>query len=114
VSWELFCITLRNAHTIGKKLVSQRNGRKEINWQKFTNCLKLYLAFEHWVMESHPRSQIRKSITLLGDLITMKKECFPRDEGWGWNLPNMHAFAKMPHSMLKFGFAGNFSGHIGE
>jgi hypothetical protein len=57
---------------------------------------------------------MRKSITLLGDLITMIKECFPRDEGWGWNLPKMRAFAKLPHSMLKFGFAGIFSGHIGE
>jgi hypothetical protein len=42
------------------------------------------------------------------------KECFPRDEGWGWNLPKMHAFAKMPHNMLKFGSAYNFSGNIGE
>jgi hypothetical protein len=42
------------------------------------------------------------------------KECFPRNEGWGWNLPKMHAFAKMPHNMLKFGSANNFSGNIGE
>jgi hypothetical protein len=41
-------------------------------------------------------------------------ECFPRDEGWGWNLPKMHAFAKMPHNMLKFGSANIFSGNIGE
>jgi hypothetical protein len=34
--------------------------------------------------------------------------------GWGWNLPKMHAFAKMPHNMLKFGSANNFSGNIGE
>ncbi len=26
----------------------------------------------------------------------------------------MHAFAKMPHNMLKFGLANNFSGNIGE
>jgi hypothetical protein len=26
----------------------------------------------------------------------------------------MHAYAKMPHYMLKFGSAGNFSGQIGE
>jgi hypothetical protein len=26
----------------------------------------------------------------------------------------MHAFAKMPHNMLKFGLANNFSGYIGE
>jgi hypothetical protein len=26
----------------------------------------------------------------------------------------MHAFAKMPHNMLDFGSANNFSGNIGE
>jgi hypothetical protein len=26
----------------------------------------------------------------------------------------MHAFAKMPHYMLRFGSANNFSGQIGE
>jgi hypothetical protein len=46
--------------------------------------------------------------------INLIKECFPRDEGWGWNLPKMHAFAKMPHNMLKFGSANIFSGNIGE
>jgi len=39
---------------------------------------------------------------------------FPRTDGWGWNLPKMHAFAKMPHYMLRFGSANNFSGQIGE
>jgi hypothetical protein len=48
----------------------------------------------------------------LGILINLIKECFPRDEGWGWNLPKMHAFAKMPHNMLTFGSANIFSGNI--
>ncbi len=64
--------------------------------------------------ESHPRSQINRSRKLLGELITLIKECFPRTEGWGWNLPKMHAFANMPHYMLKFGSVNNFSGQIGE
>ncbi len=42
----------------------------------------------------------------LGIFINLIKECFPRDEGWGW--------AKMPHNMLKFGSANNFSGNIEE
>jgi hypothetical protein len=42
------------------------------------------------------------------------KDCFPRDEGGGWNLPKMHAFAKIPLKMLKFGPANIFSGDIGE
>jgi hypothetical protein len=51
----------------------------------------------------------------LGILINLIKECFPRDEVWGWNLlPKMHAFAKMPHNMMKFGSANKFSGNIGE
>jgi hypothetical protein len=33
----------------------------------------------------------------------MIKECFSRDEGWGWNLPKMHVFAKTPLNMLNFG-----------
>ncbi len=44
----------------------------------------------------------------------MIKQCFPREEGWGWNLPKMHTFAKMPSNILKFGSANNFSGIIGE
>jgi hypothetical protein len=44
----------------------------------------------------------------------MIKQCFPREEGWGWNLPKMHAFAKMPSNILKFGSSNNFSGNRGE
>ncbi len=89
-------------------------GAKRISLRKFTNCLKLNLGFERWVNESHTRSQLRKSRKLLGELITMIQECFPRTDGWGWNLPKMHAFAKMPYYMLRFGSANNFSGQIGE
>jgi hypothetical protein len=87
---------------------------REISLQKFIYCLKLYLSFKRWVNESYPRFQINWSRKLLGDLITMIKECFPRIKGWGWNLPKMHAFAKMPHYMLKFASANIFSGQIGE
>ena len=44
----------------------------------------------------------------------MIKQCFLREEGWGCNLPKMHALAKMPSNILKFGSAINFSGNIGE
>jgi hypothetical protein len=76
--------------------------------KKIKNCLTLYLSFECWVNEPHPRSQVNQSLQALGILINLIKElikeCFPRDEDWGWNLPKMHAFAK----------ANNFSGNIGE
>jgi hypothetical protein len=74
----------------------------------------MYSSFECVIHEPHPRSQVEKSSKALGILINLIKECFPRDQGWGWNLPKMHAFAKMPHNMLKFGSANNISGNIGE
>ncbi len=81
---------------------------------RFIHCLKLYLAYEHWVTEPHSRAQVRCSFKLLGELITMIKQCFPREEGWVWNLPKMHALEKNPSNILKFGSAKNFSGNIGE
>jgi hypothetical protein len=41
-------------------------------------------------------------------------QCFPREVGWGRNLPEMHAFAKMLSNILKFCSANNFSVNIGE
>ena len=87
---------------------------KTISLKKLQNGLKLYVSFECWVNEPHPRSQVKQSLEALGILINLIKECFPRDEGWGWNLPKMHAFAKMPHNMLKFGSAKKIPGNIGE
>ncbi len=60
---------------------------------------------------NHIQGHRLNDLSILIDLI---KECFPRDEGWEWNLPKMHAFAKMSHNMQKFGSANNFSGNIGE
>jgi hypothetical protein len=98
----------------GQKLMWKEMKDRTISLKKFKNCLKLYLSFECWVNEPHPRSQVKQSLKALGILINLIKECFPRDGGWGWNLPKMHAFAKIAHSMLKFGSANNFSGYIGE
>jgi hypothetical protein len=98
----------------GQKLTWKKMKDRTISLEKFKNCLKLYLSFECWVNEPHPRTQVHQCLKALGILINLIKECFPRDEGWGWNLPKMHAFAKMPHNMLKFELANNFSGNIGE
>jgi hypothetical protein len=87
---------------------------RTISLKKFKICLKLYLSFECWVNESHPRSQVKQSFVAFGILVDLVKECFPSDGGWGWNLPEMHAFANMPHNMLNFGSANIFSGNIGE
>ncbi len=66
------------------------------------------------ITEPHSRAQVRHSYKLFSELITVIKQCFPREEGWGWNLPKKHAFAKMPSNIMKFGSVNNFSGYIGE
>ncbi len=82
---------------IWQKLMCKGMKDRTISLKKI---MKLYLSCECWVNEPHPRSQVKQSLAALGILINLIKECFPRDEGWGWNLPKMQAFAKMPHNML--------------
>jgi hypothetical protein len=110
------CFVLRcvmHTHS-GKKLMWKEMKNRTISLKKIKICLKLYLSFECCFNEPHPRSQVKQSLKALGILINLIKECFPSNEGWGWNLPKMHAFAKMPRNMLKFGSANNCSGNIGE
>jgi hypothetical protein len=80
----------------------ERNEREKNLHEKIQNCLKLYLSFKWWVNEPHPQSQVRCSSKVLDDFINLIKECFPRDEGWGWNLPKMQTLANKPLNMLKF------------
>ncbi len=66
--------------------------QRKIPLKRFIECLKLYLAYERWVTEPPSRAQVHRSYQLLGELIKMIEQCFPREEGWGWNLPKMHGF----------------------
>jgi hypothetical protein len=74
--------------------MSNKIKQRKIPLKRFITCLKLYLAYEHWVTEPHSRAQVHRSYKVLGELIEMIKQCFPREVGWGWNLPKMHAFVK--------------------
>jgi hypothetical protein len=98
----------------GQRFMWKEMKDRTISLKKIKNCLNLYLSFECWVYEPHLRSQVKGFSEALGILINLIKECFPRDKGWGWNLPKMHAFARIPHNMLKFGSANIFSGNTGE
>jgi hypothetical protein len=92
--WNCF-VLLCVMHThLGKALMANKLKQRKIPLKRFIECLKLYLAYEHWVTEAHSRAQVHRSYKLLSELIKMIKQCFPREEGWGWNLPKMHAFAK--------------------
>jgi len=98
----------------GLELTDYQRRQRRIPMRDIIYCLKLYLSFERWVTVPHRRQDIIRARQLLGQLVTLLKQCFPRDEGWGWNIAKMHAFTRMPLYMLQFGSATNFSGQIGE
>ncbi len=69
-------------HThLAKELMANEMKQRKIPLKRFIECLKLYLAYERWVTEPHSRAQVCRSYKLLGDLIKMIKQCFPREEG---------------------------------
>ncbi len=71
-------------HThLGKELMSIEMKQRKISLKRFIACLKLYLAYERWVTEPHSRAQVRCSYKVLGKLIEMIKQCFPREVDWG-------------------------------
>ncbi len=71
----LLCVM--HAHS-GKKLMVKEMKERTISLKRFKNCLKLYLSFEHWVNEPHPRSQVCQSSIALGNLINLIKEYFSK------------------------------------
>ena len=107
----LLCVmhTARGIQLTKVEMLSQH-----ISLKRTHHCLKLYLSFERWITQPNIRSKVVKSKRLLGELITLIQQCYPRTDGWGWNIPKMHALSKMPDTVLKFGSANNFSGQIGE
>ncbi len=54
---------------LGKELMSNKMKQRKIPLKRFITCLKLYLAYEHWVTEPHSRAQVRHSYKVLGELI---------------------------------------------
>ncbi len=100
--------------TSGKCLLSNGLSRERIPLRRFCNCIQLYLAFKQWVDETHPIQKVKDAYGLLAYLIGEVQFCFPKNWGWGWNIPKMHSFAKMLDNMLKFGSAKKISGQTGE
>ena len=98
----------------GIQLTKLEMSQRQIPLKRTLHCLKLYLSFERWITQPNPRSKVVKSKRLLGELTLLIQQCYPRIDGWGWNIPKMHALSKMPDTVLKFGSANNFSGQIGE
>jgi hypothetical protein len=76
----LLCVM--HAH-LGKELMANKMKQSKIPLKRFIKRLKLYLAYERWVTEPHSRAQVCRSYKVLGELINMINQCFPREVGWG-------------------------------
>ncbi len=58
----LLCIV--HTHS-GQKLMCKEMKDRTISLEKIKNYMKLYLSFECWVNEPHPRSQVKQSLEAL-------------------------------------------------
>jgi len=80
----------------GKTLLSAGLARNtKITLTGLQKCIKLYLAFEQWVNESHPKQEVENARGLLAHLVKSIQICFNKDWGWGWEIPKMHSFSRM-------------------
>ena len=103
----------------GAALFCEKLEERNLTIEDLRHCLKLQLAFEKWVGDSNPVEDVKRCNRLLATLIDSIKLVFVRGKdkkgnAKDWKLPKMHSLAKMPHNMLRFGKASNFSTQLGE
>ncbi len=68
-----------------------------------------------WIHDARPKKEVRESRRALSVVIKGIQKFFPRKEdSHGYNIPKMHALAKMPEYMCEFGTGMNFYSGPGE
>lgn len=80
----------------------------------FRTCLTVYLAMEVWFHDTNSKEEVANANGVVGEVIELIKEAFPRESGHGWKLPKVHGLTKMVPSIRDFGSAINFFGGTGE
>ena len=94
--------------------------RHELNyttnhWKQWKELLKLYLSMEEWFHDARSKEEVDRARAVVSDVITKIKFYFPRTmDSQGYNIPKMHALAKMIDYIVLFGSAMNFYGGPGE
>ena len=72
----------------GKTLLSAGLARNtKITLTGLQKCIKLYLAFEQWVNESHPRQEVENACGLLAHLVNQSKSALIRIGGGDGKFP---------------------------
>ena len=104
------------AHTVnGRQILQHELNYNQQQWGRWVEVLKLYLALGEWIQDTRPKKEVRGSRVALSTVIRGIQKYFPRTgDNHGYNLPKMHALAKMPDYICEFGSGMNFYGGPGE
>ena len=108
----LLCI----AHTVdGSRILQNGLGYSSTRWKKWVRLLKLYLCLSEWLHDSRPKYEVENSRIAIGEVIKGVQHFFPRKAAsHGYNIPKMHALAKIVDYICEFGSAINFYSGPGE
>jgi hypothetical protein len=72
------------------------------------------LSFFQWVHEPSLKANHTNAHLLVVEMLTLLKRCFPREDGYGWNIPKFHLWTQMLRFVQRFGSASVFDGGTGE
>ena len=85
------------------------------HWKQWKELLKLYLSMEEWFHDARSKEEVNRARDVVSDVISNIQFYFPcTNDSQGYNIPKMHALAKMIDYIVLFGSAMNFYGGPGE
>lgn len=99
----------------GRQILQHELNYNQQQWVRWLEVVKLYLALGEWIQDTRPKKEVRGSRQALSLVIRAIQKYFPRTgDNHGYNIPKMHALAKMPDYICEFGSGINFYGGPGE
>ena len=111
----MFVLMVIAHSTDGKMILRHELQYSQVQYSKWLESLKLYLAMEEWFHDARSKDEVNSARVTVAEVITLIKKFFPRaDDGYGYKIPKMHALAKMIEYICMFGSAINFYGGPGE
>ena len=94
---------------MGKEILQHELNYTQQQWSQWLELLKIYLAMGEWIHDARPKKEVCRSKGAILVVIKGIQHFFPRSNySHGYNLPKMHALAKMPDYICEFGTGMNF------
>jgi len=76
----------------GMELLKAGLKSKKISMTDFRCCMKLILSFFQWFHQPNLKWKVDKVQSLVVEMLSLLKQCFPRHGGLGWKLPKFHVW----------------------